>query len=155
MPNTTARQSKSNMLCLDILTVILLQLSLVLAANTTAWKSRNIYFALTDRIARNESDGGGSSCSDLGQYCGGTFKGLQSKLDYIRGMGFDAIWITPVVESMWRGHNTLELKGDFFYHFPVQLTDYALSFQITRVDTTDTGPRTSMPSTTSMARLMT
>jgi hypothetical protein len=35
----------------------------------------------------------------LGNYCGGTFQGLQSKLAYIQGMGFDAIWITPVVAS--------------------------------------------------------
>jgi alpha-amylase len=78
----------------------LLQLSSALAATTEQWKSRNIYFALTDRVARSENDAGGQACRDLGLYCGGTFKGLQSKLDYIRGMGFDAIWITPVVESM-------------------------------------------------------
>ncbi|KAI6602090.1 hypothetical protein ACKVWC_010890 [Pyricularia oryzae] len=53
----------------------------------------------------NESDSGGNSCSDLGQYCGGTFKGLQSKLDYIRGMGFDAIWISPVVENHKGGYH--------------------------------------------------
>lgn len=70
-----------------------------LAADKEAWKSRNIYFALTDRVARNADDNGGGSCGDLGQYCGGTFQGLQSKLGYIKGMGFDAIWITPVVSS--------------------------------------------------------
>lgn len=70
----------------------------VLAADTAAWKSRNIYFVLTDRIARSSTDNG-STCTNLGSYCGGTFKGLESKLDYIRGMGFDAIWITPVVSS--------------------------------------------------------
>lgn len=78
----------------------LLQISaLVAAADTAAWKSRSIYFVLTDRIARSSSDTGGGSCSDLGKYCGGTFKGLESKLDYIKGLGFDAIWITPVVAS--------------------------------------------------------
>ena len=78
---------------------LLLCTSLVLAADTAAWRSRNIYFALTDRVARSESDNGGSACGNLGNYCGGTFKGLESKLDYIKGMGFDAIWITPVVKS--------------------------------------------------------
>lgn len=73
--------------------------SVALAADTAAWKSRNIYFALTDRIARSADDGGGDACGNLGQYCGGTFKGLEGKLDYIKGMGFDAIWITPVVQS--------------------------------------------------------
>lgn len=69
------------------------------AADTSAWKSRSIYFVLTDRIARSSSDTGGGSCGNLGNYCGGTFKGLESKLDYIKNLGFDAIWITPVVAS--------------------------------------------------------
>jgi alpha-amylase len=71
----------------------------VSAADAKAWKSRSIYFALTDRIARGSDDAGGDACGNLGNYCGGTFQGLQSKLDYIKGMGFDAIWITPVVAS--------------------------------------------------------
>lgn len=75
--------------------------SLVTAADTSAWKSRSIYFVLTDRIARSGSDTGGGSCGNLGNYCGGTFSGLESKLDYIKGLGFDAIWITPVVASTY------------------------------------------------------
>jgi glycosidase len=35
----------------------------------------------------------------LGNYCGGTWKGMESRLDYISGLGFDAIWITPIVTS--------------------------------------------------------
>ncbi|GAP91712.1 putative carbohydrate-binding module family 20 protein [Rosellinia necatrix] len=95
--------------------VILSQLLLpVLSADTAAWKSRNIYFALTDRIARSSSDTGGSACSNLGNYCGGTFKGLESKLDYIAGMGFDAIWVTPVVTNSdggYHGYWALDLYG--------------------------------------------
>lgn len=68
-----------------------------LAADASEWKSRNIYFALTDRVATGDSNT--SACESLGDYCGGTFKGLESQLDYIQGMGFDAIWITPVVSS--------------------------------------------------------
>lgn len=69
------------------------------AADKEAWKSRAIYFALTDRVARSSGDAGGPACSNLGDYCGGTFKGLQGKLDYIKNLGFDAVWITPVVAS--------------------------------------------------------
>ncbi|KAJ6442308.1 alpha-amylase A type-3 precursor [Purpureocillium lavendulum] len=76
-----------------------------LAADTASWKARNIYFALTDRIARSSSDTGGASCGNLGNYCGGTFQGLQSKLDYIKGLGFDAIWITPVVANRDGGYH--------------------------------------------------
>ncbi|KAF4120887.1 alpha-amylase, partial [Geosmithia morbida] len=66
---------------------------------------RKIYFALTDRIARTADDAGGDACTSLGNYCGGTFKGLQGKLDYIKGMGFDAIWLTPVVKNSDGGYH--------------------------------------------------
>lgn len=91
-----------NMMLFKAIVAFLLQVAtLVNAADTAAWKSRSIYFVLTDRIARSSSDTGGASCSNLGKYCGGTFKGLESKLDYIKNLGFDAIWITPVVASMY------------------------------------------------------
>lgn len=86
-----------NFLC----TLFLLFTSLASAADTSAWKSRSIYFVLTDRIARSSSDTGGSACTNLGTYCGGTFKGLESKLDYIKNLGFDAIWLTPPVASAY------------------------------------------------------
>ncbi|KAL2807891.1 glycoside hydrolase superfamily [Aspergillus granulosus] len=90
----------------DILKTFLLPLiSTVSAADVNAWKSRNIYFALTDRVARSADDTGGDACGNLGDYCGGTFQGLQSKLDYIKGMGFDAIWITPVVANAPGGYH--------------------------------------------------
>jgi alpha-amylase len=85
--------------CYALVVLILHLITSAAAADTNAWKSRSIYFALTDRVARSSSDIGGSSCSNLGNYCGGTFKGLEGKLDYIKGMGFDAIWITPVIAS--------------------------------------------------------
>ena len=33
------------------------------------------------------------------KYCGGNFKGIERNLDYITGMGFDAIWISPIVKN--------------------------------------------------------
>lgn len=108
--------------------------SYISAADTAAWKSRSIYFVLTDRIARSSSDTGGSSCSNLGNYCGGTFKGLESKLDYIKGLGFDALWITPVVAS--KKPSKITNKNLF-------LNDA----QTAQVGTMDTGLRISMRST--------
>ena len=34
-------------------------------------------------------------CDNTRDYCGGTWRGLANKLDYIQGMGFDAVWISP------------------------------------------------------------
>ena len=56
---------------------------------------------LTDRFAR--TDGDTSSCSDIRDYCGGTFQGIINKLDYIQGLGVNAIWISPIPEQTDRG----------------------------------------------------
>ena len=61
------------------------------------WKSRSIYQIVTDRFWRD--DGSTSGCGDLRKYCGGTWKGIEQNLDYIKGMGFDAIWISPIPEN--------------------------------------------------------
>ena len=58
------------------------------------WKSRSIYQILTDRFAGN------SRTCNLYTYCGGNYKGIIQKLDYIKNMGFDAIWISPIVENL-------------------------------------------------------
>ena len=60
------------------------------------WKPRSIYQILTDRFARTSDTG---DCN-LGAYCGGNYKGIIEKLDYIKGMGFDAIWISPIIENL-------------------------------------------------------
>ena len=53
---------------------------------------------LTDRFAR--SDDLRPKCTELDKYCGGTFKGIEKNLDYITGLGFDAIWISPIPENL-------------------------------------------------------
>lgn len=65
----------------------------VIALDAAGWSQRSIYFLLTDRFAT--TDGSAPDCWIRG-YCGGTWRGIQNKLDYIQGMGFDAIWISPV-----------------------------------------------------------
>jgi alpha-amylase len=62
------------------------------------WASRSIYQVMTDRFAR--SDGSSTECTDIDNYCGGTWIGLINNLDYIQGMGFTAIQISPVVENI-------------------------------------------------------
>ncbi len=85
-----------------VLGLALLVIGLVQMGHTPEeWKARTVYQVLTDRI--DSTDGkAGSYCNDLSHYCGGTFKGIQNHLDYIAGMGFDAIWISPIVQN-WPG----------------------------------------------------
>jgi alpha-amylase len=69
------------------------------AALTPAqWRSQSIYQVITDRFAL--ANGSTSQPCELGQYCGGTWQGIINKLDYIKGMGFTAVWISPVVKNV-------------------------------------------------------
>ncbi len=82
------------------------------AGNTADWKARSVYQVLTDRFAR--ADGSTSACSNLSNYCGGNYKGMINKLDYIQGMGFDAIWISPIVENTpgsYHGYHATNWEG--------------------------------------------
>lgn len=57
------------------------------------WRSQSIYQVMTDRFARTDLSTT-ASCNAASQiYCGGTWQGLISKLDYIQDMGFTAIWM--------------------------------------------------------------
>ena len=56
-----------------------------------------LYFVMPDRFARSGAAAANTTgCGGQG-WCGGTITGVTTKLDYIAGMGFDCVWITPVV----------------------------------------------------------
>ncbi|MGW1011172.1 carbohydrate binding domain-containing protein [Streptomyces termitum] len=73
-----------------------------------------IYFVLTTRFYDGDAsnDRGGSQHVRTGNAANddpmfrGDFKGLVQKLDYIKGLGFSAVWITPVVLN----------RSDYDYH---------------------------------------
>ena len=90
-------------LCLIILTFID-------SRTKDEWKSRTIYQVLTDRFARTNGD---QSDCDLHNYCGGTYTGLLNNLDYIAGMGFDALWISPIIENWDGGYHGYWMKNIF------------------------------------------
>jgi len=80
---------------------------LCFALSAEEWKRRAIYQVITDRFALSE--GQQHTCNDsacpYGAYCGGNFQGLADNLDYIVNMGFDAIWISPVIDNMPCGYH--------------------------------------------------
>eukprot|EP00475_Leptophrys_vorax_P018496 TRINITY_DN252_c0_g1_i1.p1 TRINITY_DN252_c0_g1~~TRINITY_DN252_c0_g1_i1.p1 ORF type:complete len:476 (+),score=111.34 TRINITY_DN252_c0_g1_i1:62-1489(+) len=79
-------------------------ISSVLAHTATEWRdSRVVYQILVDRFSK--SNGDTSYCGDLSNFCGGTFLGIEQRLDYIQGMGFNAIWISPVVQNSDKGYH--------------------------------------------------
>lgn len=78
-------------------------IALVFSHSAQEWQSRTIYQVLTDRFFRNNGDTSG--CGNLGNYCGGGFVGLINHLDYIQNMGFDAIWVSPIVLNTPGGYH--------------------------------------------------
>lgn len=87
-----------------MLNYLLAACAAVQAADTNAWKQRSVYQLLTDRFAKSSGENDGA-CTNLSGYCGGTHKGVEQHLDYIAGMGFDAIWISPVVDNLDGGYH--------------------------------------------------
>ncbi|KAJ5260542.1 hypothetical protein N7478_012147 [Penicillium angulare] len=78
----------------------LLFAQLAVALTPAEWRSQSIYFLLTDRFGR--TDNSTTAACDVSDriYCGGSWQGIINHLDYIQGMGFTAIWITPVTEQL-------------------------------------------------------
>ncbi|WVQ81037.1 hypothetical protein IAT38_003144 [Cryptococcus sp. DSM 104549] len=79
--------------------LISLLLPVALALNSAELRQRSIYQVLTDRFARG--DGQMVDCDPAQRvHCGGNWKGIEGRLDYIQGMGFDTVWISPIVANI-------------------------------------------------------
>ncbi|KAL1669729.1 glycoside hydrolase family 13 protein [Schizophyllum commune] len=88
-----------------------------IAASADEWRTRSIYQVIVDRFAKE--DGSSGNCN-LKEFCGGSWKGLVNKLDYIQNMGFTAIWISPVGRSL--DNNTAYGQG-YHGYWPTSYTD--------------------------------
>ena len=89
-------------LCQIFLFLLLLPQS-AQAATAAEWRSRSIYQVLTDRFARSDVSTTANCDASATEYCDGTWTGLIHKLDYIKNMGFTAVWVSPVTQQL-EGH---------------------------------------------------
>ncbi|KAG0703434.1 glycoside hydrolase family 13 protein [Suillus ampliporus] len=75
-----------------------------LAATADDWRTRSIYQIITDRFALADKDNSIAPtvpCDTTARdYCGGSWRGVIDHLDYIKQMGFDAVWISPVFSNI-------------------------------------------------------
>src|SRR5574344_3088746 len=73
-------------------------------SNRTDFRDETIYFVMTTRFYDGDTTNN-TQCWDGQSYntgdpaWRGDFKGLIEKLDYIKAMGFTAVWVTPIVEN--------------------------------------------------------
>lgn len=70
----------------------------VLGLDADGWSKQSIYQIMTDRFSLTESSETYSCAPE--EYCGGTWQGIINNLDYIQGMGFTAIWISPITAQV-------------------------------------------------------
>ncbi|GAA0314548.1 hypothetical protein GCM10008967_01330 [Bacillus carboniphilus] len=83
-------------------------------AQDRTWQDETIYFLMVDRF--NNGDPSNDLDSDLEDplaYHGGDFQGVIEKLDYIKDMGFTAIWLTPVFDNSDKGYHGYWIQ-DFY-----------------------------------------
>ncbi|KAL3417883.1 alpha amylase [Phlyctema vagabunda] len=94
-------QSRSGILLAGFnLLIFCLTFDLVHAATRDEWRSRSIYQLVTDRFARTDGSTDYPCNTTARLHCGGTYQGIINQLDYIQGMGFTAVWISPVVKNI-------------------------------------------------------
>lgn len=82
------------------LLIAILAVTPAVALTPAEWRSQSIYQVMTDRFARTDLSTTAACDASEQVYCGGSWEGLISKLDYIQDMGFTAIWISPYVAQM-------------------------------------------------------
>ena len=93
---------KKNLLLIFLLICSIASRAATLFPSRTDFRDESIYFVMTTRFYDGDASNN-THCWD-GNNPGdpawrGDFKGLIEKMDYIKALGFTAIWITPVVEN--------------------------------------------------------
>lgn len=89
------------------------------------WDEAVIYFAVTDRFFDGDAENNnayGVGDYNIGEkggssYHGGDFAGLNQKLDYLKDLGVNTIWITPIVENITEDQHDNETDtATYGYH---------------------------------------
>ncbi len=70
------------------------------------WRDQVIYLAMIDRFddgdpGNNDQGAGEYDPADGARYSGGDLAGLMRRIDYVRGLGATALWVTPPVANQW------------------------------------------------------
>lgn len=70
------------------------------------WQDETIYFLMVDRFNNGENSNDFKvDVNDPKAYHGGDFQGIIDELDYLKDMGFTAIWLTPIFDNVDKGYH--------------------------------------------------
>ncbi|MEM6731837.1 MAG: alpha-amylase family glycosyl hydrolase, partial [Myxococcota bacterium] len=81
-----------------------------------SWEDHRFYFAFVDRFNDGDPDNNRAGWSDYDptdpwKAHGGDIRGLIDKLDYIQGLGVNALWINPVAQNLGPYHGYATVHG--------------------------------------------
>ena len=91
---------------------------------TFSWDNASVYFVITDRFYNGNPDndesygrekGNPTLKEDAGKFFGGDIAGLTAKLDYLKDLGINAIWLTAPYEQI---HGFCIGGSSEFFHYP-------------------------------------
>jgi len=84
------------------------------------WRDLFIYFLMVDRFDNNQENippydpGAASAVRDPGEgksFQGGNLRGITRRLDYLRGLGVNALWLSPVFKNRLEQNDTYHGYG--------------------------------------------
>lgn len=101
------------------------------APDLSQWRDQAVYFVMTDRFKNgdpaNDLD---SRPGDPRWWQGGDLQGVIDELDYIKGLGMTAIWLTPVTKQTRGGYHGYWTED--FYTVDPHLGDMAKLQELVR-----------------------
>ena len=111
----------------------------VFTSNRTDFRDESIYFMMTTRFYDGDAsnnvlcwDNQEAQKSTKDPCWRGDFQGVIDKLDYIKALGFTAIWITPVVQNAFslllrnRLHRRNNRKVNYLIVFIKRIRNFAV-----------------------------
>lgn len=85
------------------------------------WDEARIYFALTDRFyngdkTNDDPNNKNYDADHLETYHGGDFRGLIEKMAYLKDLGVNTVWITPIVDNIEWNMREQQNSNQYGYH---------------------------------------
>ncbi|MFN4223471.1 MAG: alpha-amylase family glycosyl hydrolase [Fervidobacterium nodosum] len=100
------KSSYLRFLVILLLTLVILSFADVATYMKGGWADKVLYMIMIDRF--NDGDPSNNNQANVeynpkdgAKYSGGDLKGIIDKIDYIKGLGVDGIWITPPIANQW------------------------------------------------------
>ena len=100
------KSSHLRFLVIILLTLVILAFADVATYMKGGWADKVLYMIMIDRF--NDGDPSNNNQANVeynpkdgAKYSGGDLKGIIDKIDYIKGLGVDGIWITPPIANQW------------------------------------------------------